>query len=188
MKGLSAILAMCFVSVAAAQAPAAKPAQTAKPAPAARPAAAAKPLGNLAQVMRGILFPNSNLIFDAQSNDPGAPKKADEKDTSASGRFASIYTGWQVVENAAIALGESADLIMIKGRLCENGKPVPLQNADWTKFVQGLREAGAVTLKAARSRSQDAVVEASDKVAEACGNCHERYRDVDGGNPARCTP
>ncbi len=186
MKGLSAMLVMCFVSVTAAQAPA-KPAQTAKPVPAARPAAAAKPLGNLAQVMRGILFPNSNLIFDAQSNDPGAPKKAEEG-VSASARFSSIYTGWQVVENAAIALAESADLIMIKGRLCENGKPVPLQNADWTKFVQGLREAGAVTLKAARSRSQDAVIEASDKVAEACGNCHERYRDVDGGNPARCTP
>ncbi|MQA28419.1 MAG: hypothetical protein GEU82_01075, partial [Luteitalea sp.] len=42
---------------------------------AARPAAAAEPTGDLAQLMRGILFPNSNLIFDAQSNDPGAPKK-----------------------------------------------------------------------------------------------------------------
>ena len=28
--------------------------------------------GDLAEVMRGILFPNSNILFDAQSTDPGA--------------------------------------------------------------------------------------------------------------------
>ena len=26
--------------------------------------------GDLAEVMRGILFPNSNILFDAQSTDP----------------------------------------------------------------------------------------------------------------------
>lgn len=41
--------------------------------------------------------------------------------TSTTETFAGIYSGWQVVENAAIALAESADLIMIPGRLCRNG-------------------------------------------------------------------
>src|SRR5262249_51085735 len=96
-----------------AQAPPAKPAapapQTAKP-PATAPApprTSSNVTGDLAQVMRGILFPNSNLIFDAQQNDPGAPpKKAAEAGGGASSTFANIYTGWQVVENAAIALAE----------------------------------------------------------------------------------
>ena len=47
--------------------------------PAAATAATAgpttQPYGSLAQVMRSIPFPNSNIIFDAQTNDPGAAKK-----------------------------------------------------------------------------------------------------------------
>ena len=193
---------LCSTTIAAAQ--------TAKPAPApaagaakqtttpakpaasgqARPAAAAsKPVGDLAQVMRGILFPNSNLIFDAQSNDPGAPPKKQEGGGGASATFANIYTGWQVVENAAVALAESADLILKPGRVCSNGKPAPVARADFQKFAQGLREAGIATLAAAKTKSQDKVVEVTDKVAEACANCHEVYRDKGpAGSPARCTP
>ena len=26
--------------------------------------------------------------------------------------------------------------------MCANGKPVPVQSADWQRFVQGLRDAG----------------------------------------------
>ena len=37
--------------------------------------AAAKPYATLAQVMRGIPFPNSNIIFDTQSTDPAAAQK-----------------------------------------------------------------------------------------------------------------
>ena len=47
----------------------------------ARPAAAQAagtvkaypPLGNMAQLMRGIFFPNSNLLFTVQTRDPAAP-------------------------------------------------------------------------------------------------------------------
>ena len=56
----------------------APPAQ-APPAAATSAAPAAKPYGSLAQVMRGIPFPNSNIIFDTQSSDPGAPKKSDSR-------------------------------------------------------------------------------------------------------------
>ena len=31
-----------------------------------------EPIGNLAQLMRGIMFPNSNKLFDLQSTEPGA--------------------------------------------------------------------------------------------------------------------
>ena len=40
-------------------------------APTGTPASAFPPFGNLAQVMRGILFPSSNLIFNVQNQDPG---------------------------------------------------------------------------------------------------------------------
>jgi len=163
---------------------------TQAPAPEAeKPKAAAAPVGvangNLAQVMRSILFPNSNVIFYAQSNDPEKVKKA--KDESlATDILASTYGGWAAVENSSLALSESANLLMIPGRKCSNGKDVPIQNEDWPKFVQGLRDAGMTAYKAAQSKSQDKVLEATDAMTTACANCHEKYRDKPGGVAARC--
>ena len=54
-----------------------------------------KPIGNMAQIMRGIYFPNSNLIFDVQQNDPGAPKKMAEAGSSTTDKFTNLYPdGW----------------------------------------------------------------------------------------------
>ena len=193
MRVLNVILGLCFLTAGAlAQTPqrgAAPPAPQRGAAPRAGAASAARPAGDLAQLMRGILFPNSNLIFDAQQTDPGAPPKKAAEGGGATATFANIYTGWQVVENAAIALAESPDLILKPGRVCSNGKPVPVNRPDFAKFARGLREAGFAALEAAKSKSQDKVVEVTDKVAEAYSNCHEVYRDKGpAGSPARCTP
>src|SRR5258707_7416621 len=69
------LMPLLLVLEVAAQAPVPN-AQTAPPRPAAR-TASIKPDATLAQVMRGILFPSSNLLFDAQQVDPGAPKKTE---------------------------------------------------------------------------------------------------------------
>src|SRR5687767_1012494 len=102
MKRLSGlVLVSCFL-IACTQGQA--------PAPATTPQAAApqpRPYSNLAQVMRGIPFPNSNIIFDTQSNDPAAAAKAPEGSGggggsvgSATSAFGGVYGGWQAVENA----------------------------------------------------------------------------------------
>jgi hypothetical protein len=180
MRVLGVSFAFLFwVAAAAAQAPGAKPATpapTAKPAaqaPAAR-AAASPPVGTLLQVMRGILFHSSNLIFATQSDDPADPKKPLD---ASFGTYAKVYSGWPVVENAAIALAESADLLLKPGRLCSNGRPVPVDRADFRKFAQGLRAAGQAAYKAAQSKNMDNMVEVSGTVSEACENCHAVYRD-----------
>src|SRR6187549_457838 len=79
----------------------APPAQA--PAGATSSGLAQKPYGSLAQVMRGIPFPNSNIIFDTQTNDPAAPKKGDASGGAggATTTYANTYGGWQQVENAA---------------------------------------------------------------------------------------
>ena len=177
MRVPSVVFASLFLAgVAAAQAPSSKPA-------AAR-ASSSRPDGTLAQVMRGILFPNSNLIFDVQTKDPAVAKP----DVSPGGAFAGVYTGWQVVENAAVALEEAADLIMKPGRLCSNGKPVPVQRADFVKFAQGLREAGKAVLKAAQEKNQEKVSDLTTQLADACVNCHVVYRNSPPGGPRRCVP
>src|SRR4051812_363702 len=93
------VVFLTSVALAAAQAPAARQPATA-PRPAVR-SSAAQPDGDLAQLMRGILFPNSNILFDVQENDPGAPPKKPEGDAAgpgASHSYANVYDGWQVVE------------------------------------------------------------------------------------------
>jgi hypothetical protein len=148
-----------------------------------------KPTGSLAQIMRGIYFPNANLIFDVQQHDPGAPPKKSETGGSATDTYSSAYTGWEVVENAAVALTDGVDLILMPGRSCQNGKPVPVHQADFQKFARDMRAAGLAVLRAARARNQEKVSDATNNLADACSNCHEVYRDKGpADSPARCTP
>src|SRR5580765_5668769 len=175
----AAVLLLLVSAVAGGQAPPAK----------ATPRPATKPAGTLAQVMRGIYFPNSNLIFDVQQNDPGAPKKKSaDAAGSATAAYGSAYSGWEVVENAAIALTDGVDLVLAPGRLCQNGKPVPARNADFQKFAGTMRAAGLAVLQAARTKNQEKVSEATNDLADACSSCHEVYRDKGpADSPARCS-
>jgi cytochrome c553 len=172
-----------LTAVAAAQtAPAKAPARAGVSPP------AQKPIGTLAQIMRGIYFPNATLIFDVQQNDPAAPKKKADSGSSTD-TYASAYSGWEMVENAAIALTDGVDLILKPGRTCQNGKPVPIDQPDFKKFAREMREAGRVALQAARTRNQEKTSDATNNIADACANCHEVYRDKGpADSAARCTP
>ncbi len=134
-----------------------------------------QPTGTLAQVMRGIFFPNSNIIFDVQARDPDAPPESADGD-STTARFSSIYTGWPVVENAAIALAEGANLIAVVGRKCENGRQVPLADPDFVQYAREMEAAGRSVLEVARTKDREAMVEATNTLAGACENCHSVYR------------
>jgi hypothetical protein len=130
----------------------------------------------LAQLMQGILFPNSNVFFAAQSDNPADVPPA--KDPSlATNPLASTYGKWQAVQNSSLAMAEAANLLILPGRKCSNGVNVPIRNADWPKLVQGLRDAGMAGYKAAQTKNTDKILEAADTVATACSNCHEKYRD-----------
>jgi hypothetical protein len=148
-----------------------------KPAPA--------PYGTLNQVMKGVLFPNSNVIFAVQDEDPASIKPDPDGSTSTS-LNSGIYGGWPAVENASLALAEAATLITLPGRACQNGKLAPVQNADWIKATQGLVDVGKVAYAAAKSRNQEAFLAVSDQLANACAACHDVYRDQPGGLAARC--
>src|SRR5665213_2210055 len=156
------------------------PAQTdSKGAEPPKPAAAAMQVqSDLNQLMRGVLYPASNVVFSAQIDNPGDVKFVPGKDPSmATDPLASTFGGWQAVENAALALTESTNLLLIPGRTCANGLPVPMDNPDWQKFVQKLRDAGRKAYQAAQSKNQDNMVEAADTLAAACAGCHRKWRE-----------
>ena len=143
------------------------------------------PVGTMAQIMRGIYFPNSNLIFDVQMRDPAEPP-SESADGTVSSTFSGIYTGWQVVENAALVLAESSSLINKTGRLCENGRYAPVERYDWLKWSRELGEVGWEIYQAALERDQEAVAELTNNLAGACDNCHRVYRNNAQGAGARC--
>ena len=131
---------------------------------------------NLGQLMKGILYPNSNVIFYTQDKSPVGIKAEGDPSVSVN-PLATTYGGWEAVENAGLALAEAANLLTMPGRKCANGRPVPLQNPDWAKFVQGLREAGMAAYKAAQSKNQEKMLDAADVMSTACSNCHDKYRE-----------
>ena len=186
MRVLTVLSLLVFVAACSSSAPA-------PTTPAAPAGSAPQVKGSLNQVMRGILFPNSNILFDAQDKDPGAPP--DPKDPAASAHpYAGTYGGWEAVENASIALAEAANLVALPGRNCANGKPVPLNDPTFQKGLAALREVSMVAYKTAQDKKQDAMLDVSDKLTQACATCHDAYRDVttpDGkpaGLEARCNP
>jgi len=129
------------------------------------------------------------VVFAAQSED--FAKITQDKDPStATDPLKGVYNSWTAVEDSGYALAEAANLLMIPGRVCSNGKPAPVANADWAKFVAGLRAAGMEAVKAAKAKNQDAMLDVSDKMTTACAACHDVYRektDAQGGVGARCT-
>jgi mono/diheme cytochrome c family protein len=161
------------------------------------------PLGNMAQLMRGIFFTNSNLIFTVQTRDPGAPAAPAATDSQAGFSFvdwgAGIYRGWELIDNAAIALADTSPLMLTPGIRCENGRLAPVTDADWVRFTEEMIAVATRVYRITQTRNQEAVSDATGDLSDACANCHRAYRDVrtpgrapDPGDPSnkagRCMP
>ena len=144
------------------------------------PATTAAPpvYANMNQLMRGVLYPAANVVFFAQADDPGAVKPIPGNDPGmATDPLTSTFGGWQAVENAALALAESANLLVIPGRTCANGVPVPTKDPEWLKFVNEVRDTSMSAYKAAQTKSQDKMIEISETLSTACAGCHRKWRD-----------
>jgi S-disulfanyl-L-cysteine oxidoreductase SoxD len=159
--------------------PGAQAASLRPPAPGSLPAF--PPAGNLAQLMRGVLFPAANMIFNVQRYDPATPPKPTNLSRDAGFSWvdwgAGVYKGWELVDYAAVALGETAPLMLTQGRRCENGKPVPINDPDWIKFTVELQQVSKEVYAAAQTRNQEKVSDITEKLADMCLHCHQAYRD-----------
>ena len=71
--------------------------------------------------------------------------------------------------------------------MCANGKPAPVDRDDWKKAVQGLVATSEEVQKAVKTRNQDVMLDASEKLSNACSACHDVYRDVDLSGGERCS-
>jgi len=142
------------------------------------PNAAQQSPADLNQLMRGVLYPAANVVFSAQADNPGEIKFVPGHDPNMStDPLTSSFGGWQAVENAALALAESATLLSIEGRRCANGVPVPAKDPAWAAFVQQVRDASMKAYEAARAKDQDKIIENSETLSASCAGCHRKWRD-----------
>jgi mono/diheme cytochrome c family protein len=141
------------------------------------------PLGNMAQLMRGIFFPNSNLLFTVQTHDPAVPAPKPTPEQQAQGfSFVDwgqgIYGGWQLIDNAAIALADAAPLMLTPGIRCENGRLAPVTDPDWIKYTEDMIAVSRKMYRLSQSRNQEGVSDATGDLADSCAACHNAYREV----------
>ena len=166
----------------------------------AGPAGAQEPqvFGDLAEVMRGILFPNSNILFDAQTNNPDDPVEAVEGD-STSERFANIYTrlGGSRERGRRARGGRQPDRASARLRAQRGGgrahrragPPSSARTGSSTSPACEPRASGPTSGAQARVYDDFDVILMTGDVAEACSNCHGVYRDSYTDPPTpRCTP
>ena len=101
--------------------------------------------------MRAMIIPASNALFNVARQAPTNDKE------------------WAAVENNAVILGESGNLLMMGSRA--------MNTEAWMKSSQALADAGALALKAAEARNVEAVTDAGNLIVDACETCHEKHWD-----------
>jgi hypothetical protein len=81
---------------------------------------------------------------------------------------------WIKIENAAVTMMESGNLLMLGDRARDN--------QEWMTRSVALVDAGQLALDAARSRNPDQIFKIGGDVFAACDSCHQLYW-VEGADP-----
>jgi hypothetical protein len=77
---------------------------------------------------------------------------------------------WTNVRNAAVALTESGNLLMLVPRAKDGG--------EWMKAAQQLITTGEAAIRAADAKNADRLFTVGGDIYEACSNCHRQYIDA----------
>jgi hypothetical protein len=123
------------------------------------PAPPFRPVATTQQLMEALVDPSADLIWEAVGTvmTPGtvtelAPHTDDE---------------WLAVQNGAIALAESGNLLLMPSR--SGG------NEEWIKLSQQLIDLSEKTSKAAAAKNPAAVFDLGAEIYDVCSNCHRQF-------------
>lgn len=123
-------------------------AQKAPPVP-APPPTPFKVVATPKQLMQAIVIPASDAVWKVATEVP--------KDEAE----------WLAVENNALALAESANLLMMEGRAVDH--------EHWMTQSRALLDTAIAAAEAARAKDAEKIIDAGNAVYEVCEACHMRY-------------
>ena len=115
------------------------------------PTASLPPSATMKQLMLDMIYPASNDILLLIYR--GGPKDENE---------------WAAARRDAMNLAESGNLLMMPGRVREQG--------DWTMHVKMLADVGASAYKAAEEKNVQALTAVAAPLDASCTSCHKQYR------------
>lgn len=109
------------------------------------------PVGTMADVMVGMTYPAANeILLSAARGGPSSDKE------------------WMALQRSAVLLGESANVLLMRGRIRDQG--------EWVKASRMMADAGASAYRAARAKDVSALSAVAEPLNASCIACHTRYR------------
>ena len=114
-------------------------------------------VGSMSDLMVKIIYPTSDALFYIESRTPTTDAE------------------WNALEGQALMLAESANLLMMPGRARDQKQ--------WMADAKLMLDAGALAVKAAKTKNVEAVSALSDQLLESCTSCHKHYRPGYGQKP-----
>ena len=114
-------------------------------------------VGSMSDLMVKIIYPTSDALFYVESRTPTNDAE------------------WNVFEGQMLMLAESANLLMMPGRARDQKQ--------WMADAKLMLDAGALAVKAAKTKNVEAVSALSDQLLESCTTCHKHYRPGYGQKP-----
>ena len=135
-------------------------ARTARAATPVAEALVTTPVASIKQIMNGIVMPDAFVIYEAvgtKSSAAGVEEIAPQNDEE-----------WAKVANAAAAIVESGNLLLMGNRVVDKG--------DWIKMTHDFMEQGKLALKAAEAKDKEGIVSAGGDLNTTCDNCHAKYQ------------
>jgi hypothetical protein len=119
-----------------------------------------RPIADVKQVMLAITDPAADVVW-------GAVATIESKEGTVE-IFPKTDEEWAAVHNAALAIAESGNLLMMEGRARDKEQ--------WRRYAQDLIDAGVRAAKAAEAKDKDKVFEVGGDIYGVCSNCHEKYQ------------
>lgn|SRR5215510_16389766 len=121
-----------------------------------------RPVADTKLLMQSVVDPNADIIWEAVKtiDSPAGteeirPKNAEE---------------WAAVRNAAVAVAESGNLLMLVPRAKDGG--------EWMKRAQEMIDTGEKAMRAAEAKNAEQLFTIGGDIYDACSNCHRQYMEA----------
>jgi hypothetical protein len=114
-------------------------------------------VGTMSDLMVKIIYPASDAIFYITTRTPTSD------------------TEWSELQGKALAVAESANLLMLPGRARDQGR--------WMDDAKLMLDAGRAAYRAARAKDVAALDALNDQLYTSCTSCHQHYRPNYGRRP-----
>jgi cytochrome c553 len=121
-----------------------------------------QPASTMSELMVKIIYPASDAIFYITTREPKTEAE------------------WGDLQGQALALAESANLLMMPGRARDHDR--------WMQDAKLMLDAGRAAFRAAKTKDVAALDALNDQLYTSCTTCHQHYRPNYGRRPAASSP